>query len=196
MNHSCHISVRAHGGDLSLKFKTDPRRQRDLKGRDKCRGLATIGIHWDHPDLLLLRRVGTPAVRGGRPRTGIGTLTPTTDLPRARGTTLLDIYRAGTEFIPPACAWGKPCFFPRTQRVTARRERACYAPTLLATLPIMADQLFIVGIREGDKVKDLPIQASDVIQDGSSWRLYGDKGSLWVSGGAFVYAYPSAMNST
>jgi hypothetical protein len=58
----------------------------------------------------------------------------------------------------------------------------------------MADQKFYVGYKEEeDKVKRFEVEASEVTQEGTAWKITGDKGTLWVSGEAFVYAVPLEM---
>jgi len=39
------------------------------------------------------------------------------------------------------------------------------------------------------------VEASDVIQEGSSWKITGSKGTIWVSAQAFIYAIPEEMMS-
>jgi hypothetical protein len=62
----------------------------------------------------------------------------------------------------------------------------------------MADQKFIVGYFAGDKSNYLTVEASSVTQYGekeqSCWKISGEKGTLWVSASAFLYAFPSEMH--
>jgi hypothetical protein len=64
----------------------------------------------------------------------------------------------------------------------------------------MPDQKFIVGYRAEDKYQSLTVQASSVTQhgerEGTCWKISGDKGTLWVSREAFLYAVPVAMITT
>jgi len=57
----------------------------------------------------------------------------------------------------------------------------------------MADQKFVVSYQAGEKPGFVVVEASDVIQEGSSWKITGSKGTLWVSAQAFIYAVPEAM---
>jgi hypothetical protein len=63
----------------------------------------------------------------------------------------------------------------------------------------MPDQKFIVGYKAGDKVSFLQIEATSVTQYGERenrcWKISGDKGILWMSSDAFLYAFPAAMYS-
>jgi hypothetical protein len=62
----------------------------------------------------------------------------------------------------------------------------------------MADQKFIVGYAApGEKASFLSVEASSVTQYGekeqSCWKISGDKGTLWMSANAFLYAFPAEM---
>jgi hypothetical protein len=62
----------------------------------------------------------------------------------------------------------------------------------------MADQKFIVGYAApGEKASFLSVEASDVTQYGEKeqfcWKVSGEKGALWVSANAFLYAFPAEM---
>jgi hypothetical protein len=57
----------------------------------------------------------------------------------------------------------------------------------------MADQKFNVVCRGVDKSHHITVEASEVIGEGSHWRITGSKGTLWVSKEAFIYAMPSTM---
>jgi hypothetical protein len=61
----------------------------------------------------------------------------------------------------------------------------------------MADQKFIVGYSEGEKANYLSVEASSVTQYGEKeqfcWQISGEKGTLWVSANAFLYAFPAQM---
>jgi hypothetical protein len=57
----------------------------------------------------------------------------------------------------------------------------------------MADQKFIVGFNGADKSGFLEVEASEVVEEGSHWKVTGSKGTLWVSKEAFLYAYPAVM---
>jgi len=57
----------------------------------------------------------------------------------------------------------------------------------------MADEKFIVGYRAEEKAAFLNVEASEVVEEGSHWKITGSKGTLWVSKEAFLYAYPEVM---
>jgi hypothetical protein len=61
----------------------------------------------------------------------------------------------------------------------------------------MADQKFIVCYRGVEKIHPLTVEASSVTQYGereqTCWKISGDKGTLWVSAQAFIYAVPEEM---
>jgi hypothetical protein len=61
----------------------------------------------------------------------------------------------------------------------------------------MADQKFIVGYSAGEKANYVIVEASSVSQYGekeqSCWKISGEKGTLWVSPSAFLYAFPAEM---
>jgi hypothetical protein len=58
----------------------------------------------------------------------------------------------------------------------------------------MADQIFVIGYRSVEKFGFLKVHASSVTQEGSHWRISGDKGTLFVSAEAFIYAFPEGMH--
>ena len=62
----------------------------------------------------------------------------------------------------------------------------------------MADQKFIVGYSAGEKANYVIVEASSVTQYGEDkerlcWKISGEKGTLWVSASAFLYAFPAEM---
>jgi hypothetical protein len=62
----------------------------------------------------------------------------------------------------------------------------------------MADQKFVVGYWAGDTSNYLVVEASSVTQYGEDkeslcWKIAGEKGTLWMSASAFLYAYPAEM---
>jgi hypothetical protein len=62
----------------------------------------------------------------------------------------------------------------------------------------MADQEFVVGYLAGDKSNYLKVNATSVTQYGEKdhlcWKISGEKGTLWVSASAFLYAFPAEMH--
>lgn len=57
----------------------------------------------------------------------------------------------------------------------------------------MADQEFIVACLGVEKAHLLNVEASNVIEEGSCLKITGDKGTLWISKEAFLYALPAPM---
>ncbi|MGA8478641.1 MAG: hypothetical protein WB696_11845 [Chthoniobacterales bacterium] len=61
----------------------------------------------------------------------------------------------------------------------------------------MADQKFIVGYSAGETANYVIVEASSVTQYGEKeqfcWKISGEKGTLWMSASAFLYAFPAEM---
>jgi hypothetical protein len=57
----------------------------------------------------------------------------------------------------------------------------------------MADQTFVVGYQGVQQSHGLTVEASKVEKEGTCWKISGEKGVLWISEAAFLYAYPSSM---
>jgi len=73
----------------------------------------------------------------------------------------------------------------------------CYLHGEPVTLAAMADKKFVIGYKAGDKAQFLTVEASSVdpftVKEGTCWKISGDKGTMWVSGEAFIYGFPAAM---
>ena len=57
----------------------------------------------------------------------------------------------------------------------------------------MADQIFVVGFKSGEKADFVRVEGSEVIEDKQYVMVKGSKGMLWVSKAEFIYTFPESM---